>query len=354
MPFDHTDIVRLDAGLAERKPPIWLIDGILEAKTFSALVAKAGSYKSFIALDMAQSIAHGLDWHGHKTVRGSVVYCVGEGLQGLYGRMLGWHNHYAKNPKGVDLFLLKGAKGLHETVTAKALYESIKYHVKDNHPQLIIIDTLSRYSTGIDENSNSDMARLIETITNELSVPFNCSVMLIHHTGKIGDTGRGASSLNGALDAEWKLTSEGLKATMANSKSKDHAAPEPLVFDMLTVPIEDGKPETTLVPILREEFAALEPLTPDQILRGKDKAKPTSAQRLYAHLADMHANGSKITEFSATDLQAAIGSTNMTRIWRDTMRNIADEMPGTAIKADDLKEFLAALEVMFDRPMPTF
>ena len=80
MTFEHTDIVSLSDGLAERTPPVWLIHGILEANTFSALVAKAGSYKSFIALDMAQSIAHGIDWHGCKTQKGSVVYCVGEGL----------------------------------------------------------------------------------------------------------------------------------------------------------------------------------------------------------------------------------------------------------------------------------
>ena len=55
------------------------------------------------------------------------------------------------------------------------------------------------------------MAKLVETVTNELSVPLDCSVMLVHHTGKIGASTRGAS------------------------------APKPLLFDMLTVPIELGK-----------------------------------------------------------------------------------------------------------------
>ena len=67
MSIGYTDIVRLSDGLAERKPPNWLIDGILEHGTFSAIVAAAGNYKSFVALDMAHSIAHGIDWHGRKT-----------------------------------------------------------------------------------------------------------------------------------------------------------------------------------------------------------------------------------------------------------------------------------------------
>jgi hypothetical protein len=69
MSIDSTDILRLLAGPTERKPPNWLIDVILEPGTFSALVAAAGSYKSFLALDMAQNIAHGIDWHWRKTKR---------------------------------------------------------------------------------------------------------------------------------------------------------------------------------------------------------------------------------------------------------------------------------------------
>jgi|TARA_B110000259_G_scaffold133941_1_gene151006 hypothetical protein len=346
MTFEHTDIVSLSDGLAERKPPVWLIHGILEANTFSALVAKAGSYKSFIALDMAQSIAHGIDWHGFKTQKGSVVYCVGEGLQGVYGRTLGWHNHHGLNHEDADLYLLKGAKGLQDQQTAKALYDSIKHHTKNKHIKLLIIDTLSRYSTGIDENSNSDMAKLVETVTNELSVPLDCSVMLVHHTGKIGTSARGASALNGALDAEWSLTSNGLTLIMANTKSKDHAAPKPLLFDMLTVPIELGKEETTLLPKLSEDLEALTALTVDQELRGEGSRKANKAQLLYAHLADTYEETGQIANLTSNELSEAIDTASLPREWKNMMRMI-NKHTTAGLNADSLSELLPQVEALF-------
>jgi RecA-family ATPase len=171
----------------------------------------------------------------------------------MYNRSLGWHTHHELDPNAADLYLLKIAKGLQDTETAKGLHDAIKSHTKNNNPKLIIDDTLSRYSTGIDENSNSDMAKLIEMITNELSIPLNCSVMLVHHTGKVGKSARSASALNGALDTEWGISKSKtgtLTATMTNTKSKDHAAPDALVFYMLTIPVEAGRDLTALVPNL--------------------------------------------------------------------------------------------------------
>jgi hypothetical protein len=58
MTFTDDDVVKLSIGLENRKPPIWLVEGLLEEGTLSSLVAPSGSYKSFMAIDIALSIAH--------------------------------------------------------------------------------------------------------------------------------------------------------------------------------------------------------------------------------------------------------------------------------------------------------
>ena len=217
---------------------------------------------------------------------------------------------------------------------------------KNNNIKLLIIDTLSRYSTGIDENSNSDMAKLVETVTNELSVPLDCSVLLVHHTGKIGTSARGASSLNGALDAEWSLTSNGLTLTMANTKSKDHAAPNPLLFDLLTVPIEVGKEETTLVPKLSEDLEALTALTVEQELRREGSSKANKAQLLYAHLADTYEETGQIANLTSSELSEAINTASLPREWKNMLRMV-NKHTTADLNADSLSDLLPQMEALF-------
>jgi hypothetical protein len=71
-------------------PPKPIVDGILFKGGLSAIVAKYDSYKSFIAIDMALSVAHGLDFHGFATTPGFVVYQAGEGGHALAKRVEAW------------------------------------------------------------------------------------------------------------------------------------------------------------------------------------------------------------------------------------------------------------------------
>ena len=43
------------------------------------------SFKSFLAIDWALSVAHGRDWNGRPTAQGAVVYLAMEGQAGIAG-----------------------------------------------------------------------------------------------------------------------------------------------------------------------------------------------------------------------------------------------------------------------------
>ena len=302
-----------------------------------------------MANDIALSITHGFQWQGKNVRKGSVVYCVGEGLSGVYTRSLAWHNHHGLSPDDAELYLLTVAESLKDPEATEDLYDVITQAAADNKPKLIIIDTLSRYSTGMDENSNSDMALLIETITNKLAIPLGCAVMLIHHTGKQGSSARGASALTGALDTEWFLTAtksgDLLKATLSNTKTKDHEPPEDMEFEMLRVPIVEGGEDKSLVPKLLHSTAIEVAQSLQEKLRGEGAGvNPTAAQQLYAYLADAHKDGEDITTLKAKDIGEALGTDNISRAWqnmRDSLKSLAREPDFTATTLAKLMPTLA-------------
>ena len=122
-------------------------------------------------------------------------------------------------------------------------------------PDLIVFDTLNIFMNEGDENSNTDCGRFVDTI-RELNRVFNCSTLLIHHTGKDQNqksNPRGASALRGALDIEisvLKQTDNVIK--IMQTKNKDAEIQEPFYLKKEIVNLkntfdEDRIQETSIV-----------------------------------------------------------------------------------------------------------
>jgi len=69
-----------------------LIEGVLDLDSMAMLYGRRGSYKS-LALDWALCVANGTRWHSRPTTQGTVVYLVGEGLNGFVQRIDAWRAH---------------------------------------------------------------------------------------------------------------------------------------------------------------------------------------------------------------------------------------------------------------------
>jgi len=63
---------------------------------------------------------------------------------------------------------------------------------------LIVVDTLAMAVSGLDENTSDDMSKIVKAMQSLAAL--GPAVVLIHHSPKSGDTPRGHSVLNGALD----------------------------------------------------------------------------------------------------------------------------------------------------------
>src|SRR5438874_4335197 len=76
--------------LRQLPSPIWLIESLIGLNTLVVLYGQPASGKSFVALDMALSIASGQPWHSHGVEKKAVIYVVGEGGRGLAARVEAW------------------------------------------------------------------------------------------------------------------------------------------------------------------------------------------------------------------------------------------------------------------------
>lgn len=190
-----------------------LIDGVLDAGAMALLVGQPGTGKTFIALDMALSVATGRPWCGHSTTQGRVMYLVGEGGGKAFGiRMEAWRRQHGVTKGSVTrewFYAHDGAVPFMSDEWHALVDLAVEYQ-----PSLIVVDTLSRHAAGMDENSNTDAAAAIAMVA-ALQERTDTAVMVLHHPNKMtvsatrGNAGRGAGAWEGAADAIFGLSRDG-------------------------------------------------------------------------------------------------------------------------------------------------
>jgi hypothetical protein len=191
------------------EPVEWLVESILPKKAFIALYAPPASYKSFIALDLAEAIATGREWMGYRIPKkGAVLYICGEGHGGMGARVKACKIQN-QSPDGANLYIIRAQLNLRSSQEDfDKLIQAISELIAqiDEPLEIIILDTLMRMSGGgFNENSSEDMGAFI-TQTGKLQEIFHCALLVIHHSGKDVTKGlRGHSSLLGAVDTELEI-----------------------------------------------------------------------------------------------------------------------------------------------------
>lgn len=212
----RADIITADQLDSIGDPDPLIGPNILFRDSLAWLIGKPGCYKSFVALDMAGSIATGTQWHDWTTTQGPVLYLVAEGLTGIRKRVRAWEKATGQDMTGVD-FLRRPVQAGDD-----AEWDALVVHTKQRGYALIILDTQARITVGMEENSNKEMGRFVEQ-AERLRIASGACVLVIHHIGHNGDTGRGATTLPGAMNTIIKVTKEqdGAQAKLECTKNKD-------------------------------------------------------------------------------------------------------------------------------------
>lgn len=193
-----------------------LIADMMSLDSLVWVAGAPGSYKSFLAMDWALSVATGIPWHHRPVKHAPVVYVTGEGRSGLLQRVEAW-----KEGKPAADWAWWHPEAVH------ALSEEwwmLVQAVHDLGARMVVIDTQSNMTTGMDENSAQEMSRWVNRL-QELQRATAACVVVVHHASKGGEQLRGSSVMQGAADSIYTLeraTQEPLShVTVRNTKQKD-------------------------------------------------------------------------------------------------------------------------------------
>ncbi|MFJ8855142.1 AAA family ATPase [Streptomyces sp. NPDC102437] len=240
----------LDASSLDNMPTLEpLVGDLLHLDTLARIIGPSGHMKSFVTIDLAGHVGTGMKWHGHHVRQGTVVYLVAEGARGIRQRVRAWEKHYGQPMHGV-LFLPRPVQARGPE------WDTLIEAMRRLQPAMIVIDTQARVSVGVEENSNTELGIVIERM-DDLRRATEACVLLIHHTGHVGEHGRGASAAKGALQSEMHVSKKGDNAknivvTMKVGKQKDSEEGADLQFGLKVVTLDgehkpDGRPVTSVV-----------------------------------------------------------------------------------------------------------
>lgn len=260
--FMFTTIANIDV-----KPIDWLIDDFVESKALVEVFGAPESGKSLLAIDWGLSVAAGVPWCGHKTQQGAVFYIAGEGHNGLSRRFSAWGKHNAVDQKALPFYPSLQPAAFYNKQSAIDVERSIASMAKENGaiPRLVIVDTLARNFGGGNENSTEDMSLFVAHVDAHLRLKFNCTVLLVHHTGHgAAERGRGSSALKAAVDTEYSMNKHqnGAVINLACTKMKDasHPAPKSFTIAAIDLGIQDEKGHIASGAVLQETtYTAPEP-----------------------------------------------------------------------------------------------
>jgi phage/plasmid primase-like uncharacterized protein len=243
MPIKDDWLIPADDFCAQPSPISWLVKRWIQSQALVMVHGPSGGGKTFVVLDWCLRMASGTeDWAGHKVRQGNVVYLAGEGHHGLRGRVAAWKHHHKAGK--LAMWLSKDGCDLNTPTGYLKVVEQVRM-LKDR-PSVIVVDTLHRFLSG-DENSAQDAKTMLDAC-NALMQEFNCSVILVHHTGVSDEAqhrARGSSAWRGALDIEISIVPgrEGVPMQIVQRKSKDAELAETIYVELQQVAIPGWRDE---------------------------------------------------------------------------------------------------------------
>lgn len=226
--------------------PQWLIEGLMPSHGLHVLYGAPGTGKSFVALHAALHVAAGRRWAGREVRQGGVVYVASEGGRNFRKRVVAARR--ALDVRSETQFALitraphLGARNDHTDELIRDILSECR-RMGFDRPRLVVLDTLSRSITDLQESNAQDIMVFVahaQRIADEL----NALVLPVHHCGKDESRGmRGSSALHGAVDAEWMVSRDAETGVRQLSVEKMKDGPDRL---QLRYDLEDVEVGTDL------------------------------------------------------------------------------------------------------------
>jgi hypothetical protein len=286
--------------VSQPAPLSWMVKGWVQDNALIMVHGPSGGGKTFVVLDWMLRVAnHHPDWFGHKVRGGTVVYLAGEGHHGMRSRLAGWAQHHGA-PKD-DFYISQSGCDLNTPEGYQKVVDSLED--LESLPRVIVVDTLHRFLLG-DENSAQDAKTMLDACS-KLMQDYNCSVILVHHTGVSDEAqhrARGSSAWRGALDIEVSVvpSKDNGPIEIVQRKSKDSEMVDPVYVELQSIDIdgwfdEDGAPVSSA--ILVAGAAPVKVSKADEKLKYAERA----FQNMFALGGQIVVSGMPIVKYSAAE-----------------------------------------------------
>ena len=191
--------------------PTWFIPEVLPQAGTAMLLGASRSYKTFLALDLALSIAHGIpSLLGPVAKAQETLYIAGESPYNVsYSRRPAWFIAHGLEPLDDPMRLMRNLPTILNTGVAGLIQD---LHTQKLKPKFIVLDTMGKAMAGLNENDARDASIFLNGM-ERLRDEFDATVLLVHHLGKDAAKGaRGSSAFYAGVDTV--LNMEGTKATV--------------------------------------------------------------------------------------------------------------------------------------------
>jgi len=216
----------LKDAYAPREPLKYIVEGLFSLPSLSIVYGAPGTLKSLFMGFVAVSVAAGLPCLGRETIKAAVLWIDFDNGKRRSHERFEALGRGTDIPETVPFFY---ASMPHPWLNAgnSEDIESLCSRIIEQEIKLVIIDNLGLVSPGADENSG-EMIYIMSNL-RELSERTSAAVVLIHHQrktngrGRIGESLRGHSSIEGALDVALLISREedSNVVTIRSTKTRD-------------------------------------------------------------------------------------------------------------------------------------
>ena len=226
-------------GMAHIKPPTWLVRNCLVQQGYAVLGGAPGTFKTFVGLDLALSVAacflpDDAAWFNSIVEPGRVLFVAGEGRAQISNRVSAWEKTHWGGHKVMDFALADPVPNIATVADADAFIKAALALSPEGY-KLLVLDTVGRAMQGVNENAQehaSNFTKFVERLQRELGA----AVLALHHTGHEETTRVRGSSVFGA-DADTIImlerTDKNYLVSLKMTKQKDAAEWEkPMVIKL--------------------------------------------------------------------------------------------------------------------------